>query len=76
MVNTKQSTGSAVTRRLEAPRTGTSSSDRIRSTAQRSCLRPDSAAHGTLLNETEKQQLQRHIIDTLCLQIRRRTMHR
>ena len=30
----------------------------------------DSAAHSTLLNETEKQQLQRHIIDTLCLQIR------
>ena len=31
----------------------------------------DSAAHSTILNETEKQQLQRHIIDTLCLQIRR-----
>lgn len=30
----------------------------------------DSAAHSTLLNETEKRQLQRHIIDTLCLQIR------
>ena len=30
----------------------------------------DSAAHSTLLNETEKQQLQRHIIDTLCLQVR------
>ena len=30
----------------------------------------DSAAHSTLLNETEKQQLQRHIIDTLCLQLR------
>ena len=31
----------------------------------------DSAAHSTLLNETEKQQLQRHIINTLCLQVRR-----
>ncbi|WP_456047488.1 hypothetical protein [Actinomyces sp.] len=31
----------------------------------------DSAAHSTLLNDTEKQQLQRHIIDTLCLQLRR-----
>ncbi|WP_454928952.1 hypothetical protein [Actinomyces sp.] len=30
----------------------------------------DSAAHSTLLNETEKQQLQHHIIDTLCLQVR------
>lgn len=30
----------------------------------------DSAAHSTLLNTTEKQQLQRHIIDTLCLQVR------
>lgn len=30
----------------------------------------DSAAHSTLLNETEKQQLQRHIIDTLCQQVR------
>ena len=30
----------------------------------------DSAAHSTLLNDTEKQQLQRHIIDTLCLQVR------
>ena len=30
----------------------------------------DSAAHSTLLNDSEKQQLQRHIIDTLCLQIR------
>ena len=30
----------------------------------------DSAAHSILLNETEKQQLQRHIIDTLCLQVR------
>ena len=30
----------------------------------------DSAAHSTLLNETEKQELQRHIIDTLCLQVR------
>lgn len=30
----------------------------------------DSAAHTNLLNKTEKQQLQRHIIDTLCLQIR------
>ena len=30
----------------------------------------DSAAQSTLLNETEKQQLQRHIIDTLCLQVR------
>ena len=31
----------------------------------------DSAAHSTLLNDTEKQQLQRHIINTLCLQVRR-----
>lgn len=31
----------------------------------------DSAAHSTLLNDSEKQQLQRHIIDTLCLQLRR-----
>lgn len=30
----------------------------------------DSAAHSTLLNTTEKQQLQRHIVDTLCLQVR------
>ena len=30
----------------------------------------DSAAHSTLLNKTEQQQLQRHIIDTLCLQVR------
>lgn len=30
----------------------------------------DSAAHSTLLNKNEKQQLQRHIIDTLCLQVR------
>lgn len=30
----------------------------------------DSAAHSTLFNETEKQELQRHIIDTLCLQLR------
>ncbi|MEZ7672177.1 hypothetical protein O3684_02205 [Pauljensenia sp. 20925_1_27] len=30
----------------------------------------DSAAHSSLLNDTEKQQLQRHIIDTLCLQLR------
>ena len=30
----------------------------------------DSAAHSSFLNKTEKQQLQRHIIDTLCLQIR------
>lgn len=30
----------------------------------------DSAAHSTLLNETEKQELQRHIINTLCLQVR------
>ena len=30
----------------------------------------DSAAHSTLLNKIEKQQLQRHIIDTLCLQVR------
>lgn len=30
----------------------------------------DSAAHSSFLNETEKQQLQRHIIDTLCLQVR------
>lgn len=30
----------------------------------------DSAAHSTLLNETEKQHLQHHIIDTLCLQLR------
>ena len=31
----------------------------------------DSAAHSTLLNNTEKQQLQRHIINTICLQMRR-----
>ena len=30
----------------------------------------DSAAHSSFRNKTEKQQLQRHIIDTLCLQIR------
>lgn len=30
----------------------------------------DSADHSTLLNDTEKKQLQRHIIDTLCLQVR------
>lgn len=30
----------------------------------------DSAAHSTLLDETEKLQLQHHIIDTLCLQVR------
>lgn len=30
----------------------------------------DTAAHSTLLNDTEKQQLQRHIIETLCLQMR------
>ena len=30
----------------------------------------DSAAHSTLLNKNEKQQLQRHIINTLCLQVR------
>ena len=30
----------------------------------------DTAAHSALLNDTEKQQLQRHIIDTLCLQVR------
>ena len=30
----------------------------------------DTAAHSALLNDTEKQQLQRHIIDTLCLQFR------
>ena len=30
----------------------------------------DTAARSTLLNDTDKQQLQRHIIDTLCLQIR------
>ena len=30
----------------------------------------DTAARSTLLNDTEKQQLQRHIIDTLCLQVR------
>lgn len=30
----------------------------------------DAAAHSTFLNETEKQQLQRHIINTLCLQLR------
>ena len=30
----------------------------------------DSVARSTLLNDTEKQQLQRHIIDTLCLQVR------
>ena len=31
----------------------------------------DSAAHSSFLNKTEKQQLQRHIINTLCLQVRR-----
>ena len=30
----------------------------------------DSAAHSNILNNTEKHQLQRHIIDTLCLQLR------
>lgn len=30
----------------------------------------DSASHNNLLNETEKQQLQRHIINMLCLQLR------
>ena len=30
----------------------------------------DTAARSTLLNDTDKQQLQRHIIDTLCLQVR------
>ena len=30
----------------------------------------DSTFHSDLLNPTEKQQLQRHIIDTLCLQVR------
>jgi len=30
----------------------------------------DSAAHSTLLNKNAEQQLQRHIIDTLCLQLR------
>lgn len=30
----------------------------------------DSAAHSDLLNKTEKQQLQRHIINMLCLQLR------
>ena len=30
----------------------------------------DKAAHSIFLNNTEKQQLQRHIIDTLCLQLR------
>ena len=30
----------------------------------------DQAAHSTFLNKIEKQQLQHHIIDTLCLQIR------
>jgi len=30
----------------------------------------DQAAHSTFLNNIEKQQLQRHIIDTLCLQLR------
>lgn len=30
----------------------------------------DSAHHSIFLNETEKQQLQHHIIDTLCLQLR------
>ena len=30
----------------------------------------DTAAHSKLLNDAEKQQLQRHIIDTLCLQVR------
>ena len=31
----------------------------------------DSADHSIFLNETEKQQLQHHIINTMCLQIRR-----
>ena len=30
----------------------------------------DSAAHSNILNDTEKHHLQRHIIDTLCLQLR------
>ena len=30
----------------------------------------DSASHSNLLNKTEKQQLQRHIINMLCLQLR------
>ncbi len=30
----------------------------------------DSASHSTLLNKAERQQLQRHIIDILCLQVR------
>ena len=30
----------------------------------------DSAAHSTLLNKNAERQLQRHIIDTLCLQVR------
>ena len=30
----------------------------------------DSASHNNLLNKTEKQQLQRHIINMLCLQLR------
>ena len=30
----------------------------------------DTAAKSKLLNDTEKRQLQRHIIDTLCLQVR------
>ena len=30
----------------------------------------DQAAHSTFLNNIEKQQLQRHIINTLCLQLR------
>nr|WP_303767920.1 hypothetical protein [Schaalia odontolytica] len=30
----------------------------------------DSAAHSTLLNKNAEQRLQRHIIDTLCLQLR------
>lgn len=30
----------------------------------------DKAAHSNLLNDSEKQQLQQHIIDTLCLQLR------
>ena len=30
----------------------------------------DSAAHSNILNDTERHQLQRHIIDTLCLQLR------
>ena len=30
----------------------------------------DSAAHSNILNKTEIHQLQRHIIDTLCLQVR------